>query len=71
MANITWNNPVKILDKVSIQNVSVNVKTNNAATLSERHNIKIIFGLNYESIPAARAAPIVYPKYTTLPSDPN
>ena len=71
MANITWNNPVKTLDKASNQNVLVNVKANNAATFSARQSIKIIFGLNCESIPAARAAPIVYPKYTTLPRDPN
>jgi len=71
MANITWNNPVNTLERANNQNVLVRVKANKAATFSDRQSMSMIFGLNCESIPAARAAPMVYPKYTTLPRDPN
>ena len=50
---------------------SVNVNTMSETTLKNRHVPRTFFGLQYYRTTDERAAPTVYPKYTTLPSNPN
>lgn len=71
MLKNTWKIPVNILlnIKTTKQSVNVNIISENMFKIKQPTNK--VFGLQFWSKTEANADPIVYPKYSTLPSVPN